>query len=193
MASVNTYLLNRVQVGDPLTDQERKILELIALGRTNEMIGRAMNLSSDTVKCRNRYLFRKLGATDRAQAVHVGHQQGILGGRDSGSPKVERAAAYAHTVLPDTLARMVAHQILHSRSIAYATKLADAVLGMPAAGDAITREDVEGALAAAAEQGVESMADLAESLLNRYEIRERPSVAGDASTEPIDVETRNDD
>lgn len=78
MTSVATQTLGRIQPGEPLSELELEILKLIALGRTNEMIGRTLGLTSQSVKWNNRRIFRKLGACDRAHAVALGYQQRIL-------------------------------------------------------------------------------------------------------------------
>lgn len=66
--------------GSTLTERELQVLEGIAAGRTNPQIAAALFLSTDTVKTHARHLFKKLGVSDRAEAVSIGYQQGILGG-----------------------------------------------------------------------------------------------------------------
>jgi DNA-binding NarL/FixJ family response regulator len=61
-----------------LTERERQVLEGMSEGRSNAEIGRALFLSEDTVKTHARRLFRKLGVTDRAQAVAVGFRAGLV-------------------------------------------------------------------------------------------------------------------
>jgi DNA-binding CsgD family transcriptional regulator len=63
-----------------LTVRERQCLELIAEGRTNVRIGSALGVTEDTVKTHLRRLFKALGARDRAHAVALGYQRGLLGG-----------------------------------------------------------------------------------------------------------------
>jgi DNA-binding NarL/FixJ family response regulator len=62
-----------------LTDREIDVLTRIARGLSNPDIGRDMHLAVDTVKTHVRRLFRKLNVQDRAHAVAVGFQRGILG------------------------------------------------------------------------------------------------------------------
>ena len=62
----------------PLTDQERRILELIGEGMTNRQIGEAMFLAEKTVKNYVSALLAKLGLERRTQAAvfaakHLGH------------------------------------------------------------------------------------------------------------------------
>lgn len=62
----------------PLTAGEHVVLRRIAAGDTTGEIGRALHLAEDTIKSRVRMIFRKLGARDRANAVHLAYQLGIL-------------------------------------------------------------------------------------------------------------------
>jgi DNA-binding NarL/FixJ family response regulator len=52
-----------------LTDQERKILELIAEGLTNRQIGERMYLAEKTVKNYVSNMFAKLGMSRRTEAA----------------------------------------------------------------------------------------------------------------------------
>lgn len=69
---------NVTLVAAGLTDREHQVLQRMALGKTNGDIGRELHLSEDTVKTHARRLFRTLGARDRANAVAIGYQRGIL-------------------------------------------------------------------------------------------------------------------
>lgn len=55
------------------------VLRLIADGYTDARIGRALNISEDTVKTRTRALYEDLGASNRAHAVAIAYQRGLLG------------------------------------------------------------------------------------------------------------------
>lgn len=66
--------------GVVLTERERQVLGGMASGMSNGEIGRSLFVSEDTVKTHARRLFHKLGARDRAQAVNIGWERGILGG-----------------------------------------------------------------------------------------------------------------
>jgi DNA-binding NarL/FixJ family response regulator len=62
----------QAQAADPLsglTEQERRILELIGKGLTNRQIGTAMSLAEKTVKNYTSVLFAKLGMQRRTQAA----------------------------------------------------------------------------------------------------------------------------
>jgi DNA-binding CsgD family transcriptional regulator len=52
-----------------LTDREREVAALMALGQSNKEIGDALHLSPDTVKASVGRLARKLGASNRVEAV----------------------------------------------------------------------------------------------------------------------------
>jgi DNA-binding NarL/FixJ family response regulator len=54
-----------------LNSREHTILRLIANGLTNEQIGSAVCLSKSAVKYHNKAIFRKLGVSNRAEAVKV--------------------------------------------------------------------------------------------------------------------------
>jgi two-component system, NarL family, nitrate/nitrite response regulator NarL len=61
-----------------LTKREIEVLVGMSNGRSNAQIGAELYLSEDTVKTHARRLFRKLGASDRAQAVAIGLRGGII-------------------------------------------------------------------------------------------------------------------
>jgi two-component system, NarL family, response regulator DevR len=73
--SVTTRVLDRLRHRDDvdelaaLTDQERKILELIAEGLTNRQIGERMFLAEKTVKNYVSNMFTKLGMSRRTEAA----------------------------------------------------------------------------------------------------------------------------
>lgn len=54
---------------EPLSAQERRVLEFVALGKTNREIGAAMGLSAKTVKNYLSRVFQKLQVTGRSEAV----------------------------------------------------------------------------------------------------------------------------
>jgi DNA-binding NarL/FixJ family response regulator len=62
----------------PLTGREREVLRLIAEGLPGKQIARALGISERTVKFHTTSLLRKLGADNRAQAVAVAAQRGLL-------------------------------------------------------------------------------------------------------------------
>jgi ATP/maltotriose-dependent transcriptional regulator MalT len=62
-----------------LSEREAQILAGMATGLSNGEIGQQLDISLDTVKTHARRMFRKLGARDRANAVAIGYQRGLLG------------------------------------------------------------------------------------------------------------------
>jgi DNA-binding NarL/FixJ family response regulator len=62
----------------PLTSREREVLHLIAQGLPGKQIAGALSISERTVKFHTASLIRKLGADNRAQAVALAAQRGLL-------------------------------------------------------------------------------------------------------------------
>lgn len=61
----------------PLTDQELKVLHLVAEGLNNEEISRLVNLSRETIKMHLKGLFRKLQVKNRTEAAVLAVREGI--------------------------------------------------------------------------------------------------------------------
>ncbi|MER5547540.1 response regulator transcription factor [Streptomyces sp. NPDC002589] len=64
---------------EPLSAREREVLALVARGASNREIARELFISEATVKTHLTHLYTKLGVNDRAAAVAVGYDRGILG------------------------------------------------------------------------------------------------------------------
>jgi DNA-binding NarL/FixJ family response regulator len=60
-----------------LTSREKEVLQLVALGRTNAEIARALFVSETTVKTHVGRTLTKLGARDRVQLVVIAHSSGL--------------------------------------------------------------------------------------------------------------------
>ena len=61
-----------------LSERERAVLREVAAGHSNKQIARALQISERTVKYHVTSLLTKLGADNRAQAVAVAVQRGLL-------------------------------------------------------------------------------------------------------------------
>lgn len=64
---------------EPLSAREREVLVLVARGTSNREIARELFISEATVKTHLTHLYAKLGVKDRAAAVAVAYDRGILG------------------------------------------------------------------------------------------------------------------
>jgi DNA-binding NarL/FixJ family response regulator len=63
---------------DTLTDREREVLALVALGQSNDDIATRLHLSPSTAKTHVNRAMTKLGARDRAQLVVIAYQTGLV-------------------------------------------------------------------------------------------------------------------
>jgi len=68
----------RPAVADTLTPREREVLALLADGRTNGQIGRALFISPKTASVHVSNLIAKLGASGRTEVVALAYQRGLL-------------------------------------------------------------------------------------------------------------------
>ncbi|MET9374364.1 response regulator [Streptomyces sp. NPDC003035] len=82
--AVASRLVSRVRAPAAPTDQslsarERDVLALVAKGTSNRAIAAELFISEATVKTHLTHIYGKLGAKDRAAAVAVAYDRGILG------------------------------------------------------------------------------------------------------------------
>jgi two-component system response regulator NreC len=63
---------------DPLTEREREVLQLLALGHTNQEISKLIYVSVRTAETHRAHIMRKLGITTRAELVRYALAQGLL-------------------------------------------------------------------------------------------------------------------
>lgn len=77
--TVALRLMGRVRAPEsPLSARELEVLRLIAAGATNREAAARLFISEATVKSHILHIFTKLGVSDRAAAVAVGFQRGLL-------------------------------------------------------------------------------------------------------------------
>ncbi|MFT7834963.1 response regulator transcription factor [Saccharothrix sp. BKS2] len=79
--SVATRLVEQVRqpAAEPLSDREVEVLGLIARGCTNREAAVRLFISEATVKTHLVHVYAKLGVKDRAAAVAVAYERGLLG------------------------------------------------------------------------------------------------------------------
>ncbi len=63
---------------DALTPREREVLRVIGRGRSNDEIATELYIGVATVKTHVNTLFAKLGVRDRANAVVVAYESGLV-------------------------------------------------------------------------------------------------------------------
>ncbi|REF36522.1 response regulator [Thermasporomyces composti] len=79
--AVATRLLGQVRqpAREPLSQRELDVLALIAQGATNREAAESLFISEATVKTHLLHIYAKLGVNDRAAAVAVAYERGLLG------------------------------------------------------------------------------------------------------------------
>ena len=65
--------------GDPLSDREREVLRLLALGHTNQEIAKMLYISVRTAETHRAHIMQKLGLASRAELVRHALAEGLLG------------------------------------------------------------------------------------------------------------------
>jgi two-component system response regulator NreC len=63
---------------DPLSDREREVLRLLALGHTNQEIAKMLYISVRTAETHRAHIMQKLRLSTRAELVHYALAQGLL-------------------------------------------------------------------------------------------------------------------
>jgi DNA-binding CsgD family transcriptional regulator/N-acetylneuraminic acid mutarotase len=65
--------------GEPLSDREREVLDLVATGITNREVAQELFISVNTVKVHLRNIYTKLGADSRTEATMIAVREGWVG------------------------------------------------------------------------------------------------------------------
>jgi two-component system, NarL family, response regulator NreC len=63
---------------DPLSDREREVLRLLALGHTNQEIAAQLYISVRTAETHRAHIMQKLRLSSRAELVRYALEQGVL-------------------------------------------------------------------------------------------------------------------
>jgi two-component system response regulator NreC len=63
---------------DPLSEREREVLRLLALGHTNQEIAKQLFISVRTAETHRAHIMRKLGLETRAELVRYALEHGQL-------------------------------------------------------------------------------------------------------------------
>ena len=63
---------------DPLSDREREVLRLLALGHTNQEIAKELYISVRTAETHRAHIMQKLGLSSRAELVRYALAEGML-------------------------------------------------------------------------------------------------------------------
>lgn len=72
------YLKSPAEYYETLTETEKKVLRLMALGMSNDEIAERMDRKAGTIKFHSNSIFRKLRVSNRQQAVNRGRGIGLL-------------------------------------------------------------------------------------------------------------------
>jgi DNA-binding NarL/FixJ family response regulator len=64
---------------EPLSERERDVLQLLALGHTNQEIGKQLYISVRTVDTHRAHIMMKLGLQSRAELVMFALANGVIG------------------------------------------------------------------------------------------------------------------
>lgn len=76
-SSVGVKLFERMNTSE-LTDRERQVLQLLAVGKSNQEIGADLSITASTVKFHINHILSKLNVSDRTQAVVKALRRGLV-------------------------------------------------------------------------------------------------------------------
>jgi two-component system response regulator NreC len=68
---------------DPLSDREREVLRLLALGHTNQEIAQELFISVRTAETHRAHIMQKLRLSSRAELVRYALAEGLLDSSDN--------------------------------------------------------------------------------------------------------------
>ncbi len=76
-SAVGVKLFHRMNTSE-LTERERQVLQLLAVGKSNQEIGTKLNITASTVKFHINHILSKLNVSDRTQAVVKALRRGLV-------------------------------------------------------------------------------------------------------------------
>jgi two-component system, NarL family, response regulator len=76
-SAVGVKLFERLNASE-LTDRERQVLQLLAVGKSNQEIGTDLSITESTVKFHINHILGKLNVSDRTQAVVKALRRGLV-------------------------------------------------------------------------------------------------------------------
>jgi DNA-binding CsgD family transcriptional regulator/N-acetylneuraminic acid mutarotase len=79
------------EYGEPLSEREIEILQLVATGVTNRQVAHQLDISVNTVKVHLRNVFTKLGAESRTEATMIAVQEGWVQVEGAAQAETQRA------------------------------------------------------------------------------------------------------
>ena len=104
---------------DPLSEREREVLRLLALGHTNQEIAKMLYISVRTAETHRAHIMQKLRLSSRAELVRYALENGLIEGR-LGLPQAPAVAAAARSVLASAddehVARSAPHDVRADRA-----------------------------------------------------------------------------
>lgn len=71
-------LLGEILEGEPLTERELEILDLVARGKTSQQIADQLYLALETVRTYRKRIYAKLGAYTSSHAVAISIGRGLI-------------------------------------------------------------------------------------------------------------------
>ena len=72
------YLNTETKDEITLTKTEKRVLELMSDGLSNDDIGKELNKKEGTIKCHTANIYKKFGVANRQQAVNFAKDNGII-------------------------------------------------------------------------------------------------------------------
>ncbi|MFJ2774334.1 response regulator transcription factor [Streptomyces sp. NPDC087300] len=86
-----------------LTSRESDVLRLLALGLSNRLIARRLDISEKTAKNHLSSIYLKIGATDRTQAALYARKLGLIGPRRNATSTPASVPASAPASIPTSV------------------------------------------------------------------------------------------